>query len=71
MEKLIIYSKYKICNLQFQIPLYQIATYSESKIGFLECGAPGTLLILPIDITNANENPTFKKCLDHFRLSPR
>jgi len=71
MEKFLIYSKHKICNLQFQTPLHQIATYSKSKIEFLECGAPGTLLILSIDITNASENPTFKKCLDHFQLSSR
>lgn len=60
-----------VCDPEnFQIPLHQIATYSESKIEFLECGASGTLLILPIDITNAIKNPTFKKCLDHFRLLP-
>lgn len=63
--------KVTVCDPEnFQIPLHQIATYSESKIEFLECGASGTLLILPIDITNAIKNPTFKKCLDHFRLLP-
>ncbi|XP_050063666.1 ADP-ribose glycohydrolase OARD1-like [Aphis gossypii] len=61
-----------VCDPEnFQMPLHQIASLSELKIEFLECGAPGTLLILPIEITNASENSTFQKCLEHFKLSQR
>lgn len=30
-----------------------------------------SILILPIEMSNASENSTFQKCLEHFKLSQR
>ncbi|KAE9523982.1 hypothetical protein AGLY_015629 [Aphis glycines] len=62
--------KVTVCDPE-NTPLHHIAKCSELKIEFLEyAGAPRTLYILLVEINNASENPTFQKCLEHFKLSP-